>query len=219
MNRVITVKGIGKVSAKPDLIVLSMSLAIKNMDYEKTIEESAVAISQIQKSIVGIGFEKSDLKTTDYKVKTSYKSVHDLRNNYKDVFDGYECKHSLKLEFDFEMKKLAKVFSALAACPANPQFSVAFSVKDKNAVSEDLIVDAAENAKVKANILAKASGVTLGQIVNIDYSWGELHMCSDTGFEMRDALNRLRPGSLMEMDIEPDDIDVSDTVTFVWEIS
>ena len=25
-------------------------------------------------------------------------------------------------------------------------------------------------------------------------------------------------GSLMDMDIEPDDIDVSDTATFVWEI-
>lgn len=60
--------------------------------------------------------------------------------------------------------------------------------------------------------------MTLGELVSIDYDWGKLHLYPPTRYEME-------PGCLMElsaapadMDIEPDDIDVSDSVTFVWEI-
>ena len=37
MPRTITVKGIGKVSATPDYVVLSMGLESQDMDYEKAM--------------------------------------------------------------------------------------------------------------------------------------------------------------------------------------
>ena len=37
MPRTITVKGIGKVSAAPDFVVLSMGLESQDMDYEKAM--------------------------------------------------------------------------------------------------------------------------------------------------------------------------------------
>ena len=73
-------------------------------------------------------------------------------------------------------------------------------------------------AKAKAEILTKASGVTLGELVSIDYNWGELHLYSPTRYEMEaDCLMKISAAPTA-MDIEPDDIDVSDSVTFVWEI-
>lgn len=216
MNRFITVKGIGKVSAKPDLIELELTLSRKNMDYNKTMKVSTEAINTLQEAVMSLGFEKKDLKTSDFRVNTSYESVQDSRNNYKQVFDGFVCTHSLKLEFDFDMKKLSDVLSTFAECSAKPEFSVNFSIKDKAAVSEALLVNASNNARQKAEILAKASGVTLGQIITIDYNWGELHLYSPTNFVLFDEIKP--QGARMSMDMEPEDIDVSDTVTFVWEI-
>lgn len=216
MNRFITVKGIGKVCAKPDLIELELNLPRKNMDYNKTMKASTEAIIILQEAVMSLGFEKKDLKTRDFSVKTSYKSVQDSRINYKKVFDGFVCTHSLKLEFDFDMKKLFDVLSTFAECPAKPEFSVNFSIKDKDAVSEALLVNASQSAKEKAEILAKASGVTLGQIITIDYNWGELHLYSPTNFAIFNE--NTHQGGRMSMDMEPDDIDVSDAVTFVWSI-
>ena len=60
----------------------------------------------------------------------------------------------------------------------------------------------------------------LKDIQNIDYSWGEIE------FEVT-PMNRLMKScapvaacadSSYDLDIEPDDIEVSDTVTVVWEI-
>lgn len=58
MNRFITVKGIGKVCAKPDLIELELNLPRKNMDYNKTMKASTEAIIILQEAVMSLGFEK-----------------------------------------------------------------------------------------------------------------------------------------------------------------
>lgn len=93
-----------------------------------------------------------------------------------------------------------------------------FTVKDKDAVSTALLESACVNAKAKAEILARASGVTLGSLVSIDYSWGELHLYSPTRYEMEERCMPMPCATTHDFEIEPDDIDVSDSVTFVWEI-
>ena len=55
-------------------------------------------------------------------------------------------------------------------------------MKDKEAVDAAPLDSACANAKAKAEILTKASGVTLGELVSIDYNWGELHLYSPTHY-------------------------------------
>ena len=52
----------------------------------------------------------------------------------------------------------------------------------------------------------------------IDYNWGELHLYSPTHYEMDPPCMARASAAPTAMDIEPDDIDVSDSVTFVWDI-
>lgn len=216
MNRIITVKGIGKVSAKPDLIVLTMNLETKDMEYEKTIQKAAVAITDLQESIMAIGFQKTDIKTRTFDVSPHFENERDKNGNYKNIFMGYVCTQDLKLEFDLDMQKMSEVLTALVKCSASPEFDIEFTVKDKNAISESLLINATENAKSVAMILAKASGVKLGQLINIDYNWGEIRLYSNTRY--RDSNMDMCEAMPVNVDIEPEDIDVSDTVTYVWEI-
>ena len=60
--------------------------------------------------------------------------------------------------------------------------------------------------------------MNLGQLLTIDYNWGELSVISKTRFEAEDCLMPLMAKGTFDADIEPDDIDVNDTATFVWEI-
>lgn len=55
-------------------------------------------------------------------------------------------------------------------------------------------------------------------MLTIDYNWGELNIISPTDYMMEEKCMAMPVGALADMDIEPDDIDVSDTATFVWEI-
>ena len=154
-----------------------------------------------------------------FDVQTRYENVKDRQGNYKREFAGYACSYRLKLAFDFDSKQLAKVISAIADCGAQPELSIAFTVKNPARVSEELLINATENARAKAEILCKASGSTLVQLLNIDYNWGELNVYSRTSYEVEDCIQPLMAMSKCAApEIEPDDIDVTDTVAFTWEI-
>ena len=91
MNRLITLKGTGNVSVKPDLIIITMNLESHKYDYEKTMELAAESVSILQNAIETAGFDKKDLKTTNFNIRTNYKSYRDKNGDYKDKFDGYVC--------------------------------------------------------------------------------------------------------------------------------
>lgn len=217
MNRLITVKGIGKLSIKPDIIIITMKVESRQHDYDKTMELATGSIEILQQAIRLAGFEKKDLKTTNLNIRTQYENYHDENNNYKSRFDGYCCEQGLKLEFDFDTDLMSGVLNAIAKAPIEPQLQIQFSVKNKSAVSEELLINAAENARQKAEILTRVSGVRLGDLINIDYNWGELHLYSPTSYQMEEKC--MMSAGAYAPDIEPDNIDVSDTVTFVWEIT
>ena len=111
---------------------------------------------------------------------------------------------------------LSRVLGAISETKVNPILSINFSIKDSNAVGIELLERATVNARQKAEILAKASGVTLGKILTIDYNWSELLFSSVTRFELQNQA--MTSASRFAPDIEPEDIESSDTVTFVWEI-
>ena len=219
MNRTITIKGVGKLSLKPDQVVVSLTLKATDKNYDKAMDTAVKHLEQLRGALAGIGFAKDDLKTTNFNVGTEYESERDKSGNYKRVFIGYSVTHQLKLEFDFDAQRLSQTLGAIAPCIAEPELNVQFTVKGKEAVNAALLENACVNAKAKASILAKASGVTLGNLISIDYNWGELHLFSPTQYDMEDACMRMASAAPTSIEIEPDDIEVSDSVTFVWEIS
>lgn len=218
MPRTITVKGIGKVSTKPDLVVLSLEMVSKDKEYDKAMDSAAEQLAQLNECLATIGFEKESVKTTNFNVDTTYENYKDKRGNYKRVFSEYVCCHNLKLSFDFDMKKLSQALGAVVKCLAHPALNIEFSVKDATAVNEELLREATVNAKRKAELLCEASGVKLGQLLTIDYNWGELNIYSDTRYDMDECLLAAPEMGPRPIDIEPDDIEVRDTATFVWEI-
>ena len=218
MPRTITVKGIGSVKTAPDYIVISMNLESQSPQYDETMELIAQQMEYLDTSLEGIGFEKKSVKTTSFNVRTDYDSVQDKNGNYKRVFKGYICSHHLKIEFDFDANRLAQTLSAISKCLAKPEISIAFTVKNPSAINKELLKSATINAKEKAEILCEASNVELGTLLTIDYNWGELDIYSRTDYRIEEELAALPMAKISQIEIAPEDIDVSDTATFVWEI-
>lgn len=215
--RTITVKGIGAVSVKPDLIVLRLSMETAEYEYDAAMKAAAEKIDFLNKALEAAGFEKKSAKTADFRVRADYDRRNDGKGNYTSVFMGYKCRHELKIEFDFDTKRLAKALSEISKCIAKPEISIDFTVKDSSAVSGELLKAAAKNAREKAEILCAASGAKLGELLSIDYNWGELHLYSATDYDVEGKCMMLSAAD--DMDIEPEEIKARDTATFAWEIA
>lgn len=217
MPRTITVKGVGSVSAKPDYIALTLTLESQNLNYEAAMEQAAERIEQLTNALVAAGFEKDAVKTTNFHVYTSYDNQCRPDGTYRRVFNGFVANHELKVGFDFDSHRLTQALSAIGACPAQPQLNVAFTVKDSEAITEAMLRAATANAKRNAEALCQASGVTLGELLSIDYNWGELNLISNTRYQVsNDCL--AAPRMAKSIAIRPDDIALSDSAAFVWEI-
>ena len=217
--RTIRVTGKGQIKVKPDTTRITMTLTGVFKEYSETLLHSSEDTEALKDVLSAFGFERSDLKTLSFNVDTEYESYRDKNNDYKQRFVGYRFNHILKIEFESDNDRLGKILYALANCKVRPEFRISYTVKDPEAAKNQLLGKAVTDAKEKAVVLTQAGGVTLKDIQSIDYSWGEID------FEYRP----MRGDVLMEyceapmaksysLDIEPDDIDVSDTVTVVWEI-
>ena len=218
-NRVITVRGTGRVSTAPDLLVIEMNHETVEPEYEITMRRATEMLDALRTAIESAGHDGKTLKTTSFNINTKYESYRDKNNNYQSRFIGYCCTHGLRLEFDLDMKKLSATLGAITACKANPKFTIRFSVKDTSAVSSELLESAIHDAKWKAEVLANSAGVRLGAIQRIDYNWNEMKVYSDTEFGDAGYMMQYSEAASLSMDIEPEDINVSDTVTVVWAIA
>lgn len=222
--RTIRVTGKGMIKVKPDMTRLTITLEGVNDEYSKTLEQSTKSTNDLKDILGKFGFERDDLKTLNFNVNEEYESYKEKENGrevYKNRLVGYRFKHLIKVEFESDNDRLGKILYALANSELHPEFRISYTIKDHEAAKNELLGNAVNDAKAKAVALASASEVTLKDIQSIDYSWGEID------FEVRPMRNMVCdsicvpsgvPDSF-DIDIEPDDIEVTDTVTVVWEIA
>ncbi len=215
--RTIRVTGKGQIKVHPDTTRIVMDLKGKNMDYGEALRHSAEDTNVLRDSLEGLGFARSDLKTLSFDVETEYEYTDEKR--YKRQFAGYEYHHKMKVEFDSDNKRLGRVLFVLANGLVNPEFHIAYFVKDQEAAKNALLAGAVADAKEKAAVLSRAAGVVLKDIQTVDYSWGEVRFETHLMECLPGDAGPSRVRGSYDMDIEPDDIDAEDTVTVVWEIN
>lgn len=216
MERTIRVKGKGKISVKPDMIRLDIIANEVCKEYDGVIEKSALCSKKIKETVKKAGLNDKELKTVKFDVDSKYESYRDKNGNYKSRLVGFQYTQKFYIQFPNDNLQLGKILYELSHCDVNVEFGIKHTVKDITAVKNELLSKAVQDSKTKAEILAKSSGVTLGDIINIDYSWGEIEIYSEP--IQNYCLAESTINEPYNIDIETDDIDVQDTVTIVWEI-
>lgn len=214
--RTIRVTGKGQLKLRPDTTRITMTLEGVYPDYGETLRHSSEDTEALKDVLSGFGFARSDLKTLSFSVDTEYESYRE-RDVYKQRFIGYRFQHSLKVEFPSDNQRLGRILYAIANCAVSPEFRLSYTVRDPEAAKNELLGRAVQDAKEKAAVLARAAGVTLQCIESIDYSWGEIDIEYRPMERMAKAAQPLM-AKRYALDIEPDDIELSDTVTVIWEI-
>ena len=217
--RTIRVTGKGQIKVRPDTTRITLTLTGLFPEYGDALSESSQDTETLRELLAGFGFARTDLKTLSFRVDTEYESCKE-KGAYKQRFVGYRFNHTMKVEFPSDNERLGKVLYALARCPLEPEFRVSYTVGDPEAVKNELLGKAVADSAQKAAVMTRAAGVALKDVQSIDYSWGQIDFevyPMDRMMEDYCMDESMEAGSY-DLDIEPDDVEVSDTVTVVWEI-
>ena len=218
-TRELRVTGRGRLQVPPDLTRVYVTLEKIWPTYDETLRRSSEETEQIRDLLQGFGFEAEELKTLEYRVDTEYEGYEE-NGAYRRRFVGYRCIHRMKVEFPSDGERLGKLLNALAVSPAEPEFSIGYAVKDTETARNRLLGLAVADAKRKAELLAAAAGVSLREIRAVDYSWTseELEIRTMNASPTGRLLMKSQTEESFDMAIQPDDIDVTDTVTVIWSI-
>lgn len=215
----IQIKGTGRASQAPDTVVMNITISADDRVYAAAMRKGAEKVDELKKSLILFGFDSDALKTSYFDIQPIYrreKHFEYTKTVEESVFSHFDCTQNLKLEFEFDNKKLGLAVEAMINCLAKPEFSIDFTIKDIAAFRDKVLESAAKDARRKAEILCSASGVKLGKLLSIDYSWNELEITNS--FRCSDRLMSETPASKPSYNFNPDDVDAEDTVDFVWEI-
>ena len=172
----------------------------KNLENEGINNESIDnALNCIGKSIKIMGNSLLDLKSLN-NFSYTYCNIKDIVEEGVKLSEVYT--HGKTIDITTSFNGSAKVYideNKFLACIVN------------------IIKNAIEDSKMKALILTESAGVSLGEIINIDYSWNTIEFYSNP-FGSRDLIMYDKccssEGSI-DVDIEPEDINVNALNLFI----
>ncbi len=96
-------------------------------------------------------------------ISTHYEYERDRSGNQRKEFVGYKVVHDTVIRFDFDHQRLGALIAHIRATKANPEISITFTVKKPAGVQDEILRNAAINARRKAEIFTEASGARLGE--------------------------------------------------------
>ena len=219
MTRTIKVTGKSNVKASPDYTRINLTISDILMEYDACLAKSVEDMNIIVECIKEFGFERKELKTSNFEINRKTEGYRDKHNDWKYRFIGYEYTENLNFVFKNDNERLGKILYALAHLPIIPEISISYFCSNVETIKNQLLELAIKDAKMKAELLTSASGVKLCEILDIDYSWINVTLESDdmklcpTG-----ALEDCCEGAAYDVDIDPEDISTSDSVRITFRI-
>ncbi|QCK15371.1 SIMPL domain-containing protein [Mangrovivirga cuniculi] len=214
MSKII-VKGNSEIETLPDETTVRFVIRSKKMDYSETVEDLNRRINVLVKDLSKNGFDENELKTSNFRVN---KNVVYNRGTRAD--SGYVGTQNLEITFQFTKEKLLKAINTGTGSDAEPEISMSFglSKEKRRSLEDELIRSAVKDARSKAGILAEASGVEIGKIIEIRYEINDNDFPQPMRFESASMRSASMDKSNETSQMNPDNITLSKDVVMVFEI-
>jgi uncharacterized protein YggE len=165
----IYVRGTGNVKAAPDVGLVNFAVTTSNMDAMKAQTENAkIAQNVINKLKSDFKIEDKDIQTSGINVGPRYS--YPSGSNRK--FEGFEVNNSLTIRTK-NLNDLGKLLDILVKNGVNNIQNISFDIDDKRPLIIKALELAYEDAKEKAEVLAKKSGKKLGKLKHLNEYYGQ----------------------------------------------
>jgi uncharacterized protein YggE len=206
----IGVSGTGKVSVAPDTAIASIGVEITAPTLAEATQQASEAMTKVLDAIKAQGVDAKDIQTTSY-------NVYPLTNNPKEgespIVTAYRVSNIVTVKVR-DISKVGQVLDAALAAGANSVNSVYFTVDDPSAAQEEARTAAVKDAMAKAQTLAAAAGVQVGNIISISETVPVAIPFYRGGFEAMPA-----PAASGAGPVETGSTEISVTVEMHFEIA
>jgi uncharacterized protein YggE len=205
-----TVSAGGEASGVPDTAHVNLGVTKS----ATTVEAAKNQVNEIANNLVsdlkGLGIAEKDIKTTDFSVNPDY----DFSAGDTQKIKGYTVSQNFAVKV-VPLDSANKVIDAATARGVNNLGGISFTLNDdaQQKLEEQARGEAITKAKTKAESIAKAAGIRLGRIVNVQENNAALPVRM---FDMKATANQSLEAA-PETQVQPGQNTVNVTVTISYE--
>lgn len=166
----INVVGKGEAVTVPDISTFNFTVSVDSKTVSEAESSVTTKMNIILAGLKDLGIEEKDIDTVDYAVwpKYTYVPMPCIANSFcgpsRQVADGYTVNHTVKVKVR-KIDDAGKALSIVGDNGATNISGLSFTTDDPEAALNEARLKAIENAKVKAEGLAKELGVKLVRVV------------------------------------------------------
>jgi uncharacterized protein len=161
----ISVTGEGTVSVPPDLAQIDAGVASDGKTAREASDANNAEMGKVLLALKGIGIEDKDYQTSRLSLQPQYVQNRAAAAGPPTVV-GYRASNRVSIKLR-DVTRVARVIDTLVTAGANDIGNINFTVTEASKLLDEAREKAVADAKRKAEIYAKAAGVTLGAPLNI----------------------------------------------------
>jgi uncharacterized protein YggE len=160
----ISMSGEGTVSVPPDLARIDAGVTSDAKTAKEAAEANNAAMGKVLAALKGTGIDEKDYQTSRLSLQPQY-SPNKVSSGPTSI-TGYRASNRVTIKVH-DLTKVASVIDTLVAAGANDIGNVGFTVAQPSKLLDEAREKALADARRKAEIYAKAAGVTLGAPLEI----------------------------------------------------
>jgi len=158
----ISVTGEASISVPPDLASVDAGVATDAKSAREASEANNAAMAKVQAALKAVNIDAKDIQTSRLSLQPQYAPNH----SGPSPIVGYRASNRVTVRIR-DVGKVAGVIETLVGAGANDIGNVSFEVSQASKLLDEAREKAVADARRKAEIYAKAAGVTLGVPLSI----------------------------------------------------
>ena len=210
MANTLTVTGSGESNTAPDIAYVSVGVVTTGKKAQDAAQANAAATTKVVDALRRIGIAEKDVQTSGYSVNPNYEPQP--RANEGPRIIGYMVSNNVRATVR-KTADVGKVIDAALEAGANNVHGVSFGLDARDKAEGEALTAAVTEARRKADTLARAAGVRITGVVQLQEGavYRPMPMMETAMFRAgaRDAATPISPGELT----------VSANVTVVYAIT
>ena len=162
LQNAIHVSGEGRVSAEPDMAEVTVGVETRSVTAQRAVNQNASDMNLVMEALADLGIAEEDIQTVDFSIRPEV----DFRGDRGSRVVGYVVTNSVRVKIR-DIEQVGDVLDAVTSAGANQIFGISFTVEDPRSIQDQARRLAVEAGRDKAEALAEAAGVRLGELISL----------------------------------------------------
>jgi uncharacterized protein YggE len=192
----------GKTTRVPDLATIRAGVVTQAATAAAALSDNANRMSAVLSALKRAGIQPRDIATANVSLQPQYR----YQDNKPPVITGYQATNNVSIRFR-DIAKSGAILDALVAQGANQIDGPNLSLDQPDAALDEARVDAVKRAQARAQLYAKAAGLSVSRILTIAEG-GEI-----AGPPPPMPVYRMAAAKVADTQVMPGESDVTVTIT------